>query len=231
MAGTYQAGDRTKSEILQGSKKLFYKKGYTNTTYNDISELLGINRALIPYHFKSKQSLALSVYNEIVDYVETKADELLDTSSMSDDLAAAFHLIIFYRLFNNKHFTNLVCEIARENYEILTDTDKELYYLTRLSDKYTRGNEETDMIIDCMNSVRLALIKRIQTGSNTSDRSSKKGNTQASDTFAKAYINFALRYVGTNDDTINELFNAAVQLANLIVVEIKPEFKIYVSYK
>ncbi|MBR1599607.1 MAG: TetR/AcrR family transcriptional regulator [Lachnospiraceae bacterium] len=232
MAGTYQAGDRTKSEILEGSKKLFYKKGYTDTTYNDISELLGINRALIPYHFKSKQTLALTVYNEIIDHVAARADELLDTASMSDDLSAAFHLIIFYRLFVSKQFTNLVCQLLKENSELLIDSDAEKAFLIKLSDSYSNKSIENDLSISSMNNIRFSLIKMIKDNNYSSENAAnKKSNLSSSDIYAKTYINYALRYVGTADDTINELFNAAVQLANLIDVEIRPDFKVIVSYK
>ena len=232
MSGTYQAGDRTKSEILQGCKKLFYEKGYTDTTYNDISELLNINRALIPYHFKSKQALALTVYNEITNYVLSRSSELLDTSSMSDDLAAAFNLIIFYRLFNNKQFTNLACDIMKENSELLINPIAEKQLLKQLSDTYAKNNLECDLAISSMTSVRLSLIKNIRLNNYSSEKNTgKKVSKQFSDIYAKTYINFALRYIGTSDETINELFNAAVQLANLIYIDIQTNFKVIVSYK
>ena len=66
MANTYLAGEQTKRNILRESKKLFYKKGYTETTYNDISAVAKVNRALIPYHFKNKQILGLEIYNQII---------------------------------------------------------------------------------------------------------------------------------------------------------------------
>ena len=232
MAGTYQAGYRTKSEILQGSKKLFYKKGYTDTTYNDISELLNINRALIPYHFKSKQSLALYVYREIIDYVTSKADELLDTASLSDDLAAAFHIIVFYRLFSNKQFTNLVCELMNENPEILMDEQTEKNILQHLSDSYSNNDKTIDLLAASMTAIRFSLINKIKDNNYSTDLATGKKNIkQSSDIYARIYINYALRYVGASDKTIDELFNAATQLANLIEIDIRSEYKIFVSYR
>ena len=60
MATTYTVGDKTKSNIINESRKLFYKKGYTETTYTDISKAADVNRALIPYHFKNKELLEKS---------------------------------------------------------------------------------------------------------------------------------------------------------------------------
>ena len=232
MAGTYQAGDRTKAEILQGSRKLFFKKGYSDTTYNDISELLNINRALIPYHFKSKQALALTIYNDITETVISRSDELLDIASMSDDLAAAFHLIIFYRLFMSRQFTNLVCDLMKDNSEILINTDFEKQSLKNLSGKYASNDEETDILINSMCAIRLSLIKKIQENFYSSEKSAGKKNIVSYfDIYARTYINYALRYIGTKDNDISELVNAAVQLANLIDIEIHPEFKVLVSYK
>jgi len=51
----------TKDEILKVALKHFAKKGYENTSLEDISKEIGITKPAIYYHFKNKNSL----YNQI----------------------------------------------------------------------------------------------------------------------------------------------------------------------
>jgi len=50
-----------KAEIMQAAKKLFYEKGYLNTTTQDIIKSLNISRGLLYYHFDSKEDILFSI--------------------------------------------------------------------------------------------------------------------------------------------------------------------------
>jgi len=58
-------GQTTKNKILASSRKLFYLKGYNNTTMREISADADTNLGLIKYYFTSKQNIALLVYWDI----------------------------------------------------------------------------------------------------------------------------------------------------------------------
>ena len=225
MAGTYSSGDKTKAEILKGSRKLFYKNGYTQTTYNDISEYLNINRALIPYHFKSKQTLAFSIYSEIIESALSRADELLDAASLSRDLAAAFNTIIFFRLFSSRHFTSFTCELMAENASLFDDEDREQQLLYMFADSNSDiflNNSYGKLICGSMCAIRNKLISFMRDGSYNSDE------------LAKIYIQFAINSINVsdnNDNTAVELYDSAKQLADLISLEIGKGFQLSVSYK
>ncbi len=220
MAGTYIVGDKTKAAILKGSRKLFYKKGYTSTTYNDISALLNINRALIPYHFNTKLALAVSVYNEIINIAIDEADGLLDINELSDDLVSAFHIIIFYRLFSNKHLREFSCDLINENSDILYDIEQEKSIIKGLNNDYSMMDSTTELLIaNSMSAVRYRLIKCLDDEQVTPDN------------LAQQYIDFVLKYAGVTNDDIKELKDSAFQLADLIDCEVKSNFQITVSYR
>lgn len=63
----YRVGQETKDNILQTCRQLFYEKGYTKTSYNDICKTANINRGVIHYHFKTKRKIAASVDLALVD--------------------------------------------------------------------------------------------------------------------------------------------------------------------
>ena len=220
MAGTYQAGGRKKADILKGSTKLFYKKGYNNTTYSDISEYLNINRALIPYHFNSKHSLAVSVYNDIINTAFNTADKLLDISELSSDLAAAFHIVIYYRFFENNKLRTFITDLLNESSEELIDIDYESTIIKDIDDYFSNIDEkELELICNCSSAMRYQLVRC---------SNDKKYDC---DSISGQYINFLLRYAGTPQDTIDELINAALQLADLISCNVKTDYQISINYK
>lgn len=55
-----------RNDILDTSKKLFYEKGYTHTTFADIASELDITKGLISYYFDSKSNLANQVYHNLL---------------------------------------------------------------------------------------------------------------------------------------------------------------------
>ncbi len=68
-----------KKVILKQAKKLFAKNGYEGTTMDEIASKSNANKALIYYHFKSKENLYSCILkdsvNAIYDYLINKRDE------------------------------------------------------------------------------------------------------------------------------------------------------------
>ncbi|MCD4651108.1 MAG: TetR/AcrR family transcriptional regulator, partial [Candidatus Cloacimonetes bacterium] len=52
---------KTKEKILRAGLELFLKKGYDNTSMQAIASEVGIQKASLYHHFKSKKELAVSV--------------------------------------------------------------------------------------------------------------------------------------------------------------------------
>lgn len=65
--GEYSVGIATKNKIYRVAKSLFYEKGIKDTSYKDIGRLAEVNKGLIPYHFKSKNSIAELVLNDFIE--------------------------------------------------------------------------------------------------------------------------------------------------------------------
>lgn len=62
----YKPGKETKNIILKVSKELFYKHGFKNTTYAQVSKRSNVNIGLIVYHFKSLENIANIIYRQIL---------------------------------------------------------------------------------------------------------------------------------------------------------------------
>ncbi len=64
--GTYEVGNKTKHKISECARELFYKHGFSNTTYKQLGTLADVNLGMIVYHFKSIDNLADVIYEEIL---------------------------------------------------------------------------------------------------------------------------------------------------------------------
>lgn len=65
----YSPGIATKNRIIESCRELFYKKGYINTTYNDICEFAQVNPGSIKYHFSDKNNIAAQIYSDMMMFI------------------------------------------------------------------------------------------------------------------------------------------------------------------
>lgn len=63
--GAYRNGTSTRQVILTACRKLFYEKGYHETSYDDICNAAHVNRGSIYYHFKEKENIRYEVLWEM----------------------------------------------------------------------------------------------------------------------------------------------------------------------
>lgn len=222
MSNTYLAGEQTKRNILRESKKLFYKKGYTETTYTDISAVAKVNRALIPYHFKNKQVLGLEIYNQIIDEFYELIDDVLDTSQFDTDFVSILHTVAYYRLLaSNKHFLQFLSELQSDEDAALFNAAIEQEWLTSLGSKFANLDEVELTILTQMNiGMKKESITMLATAS-------KELNA---DTIAHMHLHMLMRYVGYSAKKADELINATTEIVNLLNFQIKNGFVIELKY-
>lgn len=91
----YKKGIETRMQILHGSKELFLKYGYTDTTYKKIGEYLDINQNLITYHFSSKGMLAKYV---LIDAFEA------ETRIVKENSKSEYSPMLLYMIYNRIHY-------------------------------------------------------------------------------------------------------------------------------
>lgn len=61
----YGNGNYTRDIIIKACRKLFYEKGYSDTTYDDICREAHVNRGSIYYHFKLKENIQQIIAYEV----------------------------------------------------------------------------------------------------------------------------------------------------------------------
>ncbi len=221
MSNTYLAGEQTKRNILRESKKLFYKKGYIETTYSDISAVAKVNRALIPYHFKNKQILGLEIYQQMIAEFYELIDNVLDTSQFDTDFVNVLHTVAYYRLLSsNSHFLQFVYELQADENASLFTVENEIEWLIGLGGKFANLSEDERFILAQMH---IGMCKESITLLN----GNKKLNA---DTITHMQIHMIMRYVGYTAKKTDELISAAIEIANLLNFQIKNGFVIELKY-
>lgn len=75
--------DVRKNEILDKAEGLFYTKGFTKTTINDILQDVGIAKGTFYYYFKSKEEVMHAIVNRIVDYDLEIAESIVQDTRLT----------------------------------------------------------------------------------------------------------------------------------------------------
>ncbi|HEY3833170.1 MAG TPA: TetR/AcrR family transcriptional regulator [Acidimicrobiia bacterium] len=117
----------TRAEILAVASELFIDKGYDATSLREIAERLGITKAALYYHFRSKDDILLallepigSIVTELVERLETAGDVQgwADTLSWLIDSMGAN--VAFFRLLErNRHSAQAVHDTLHETHDHL----------------------------------------------------------------------------------------------------------------
>jgi TetR/AcrR family transcriptional regulator len=88
----------TEERILNAAKQVFYKDGLSGARMQDIADLAGINRAMLHYYYRNKESLSKKVMHDSALKFHDTFLQLLDTDKSFDEKIDFFiqHQIEFY---------------------------------------------------------------------------------------------------------------------------------------
>lgn len=116
--GRYQNGIVTQAKILDASRKLFYQKGYDQTTFADICRETGTNQSAIHYHFKSKENLLQIIYadtvrknNELVEFYSDRSTGFLAKLFFDAE-------IYLYKVFHDSRYRQFYIDATRFWYNL-----------------------------------------------------------------------------------------------------------------
>lgn len=66
-SGMSTKGEKTRAEIIDSAKTLFYERGYAGTSFSDIVDAAGVYRGNIYHYFKSKDEILQAVVDQRLD--------------------------------------------------------------------------------------------------------------------------------------------------------------------
>lgn len=91
----------TEVKILDAAREIFHQKGFNGARMQEIADLAGINKALLHYYFKNKESLFEKIFNETFAQIASKLTEIF-LSEMT--LMSKIEIFVnFYLNFISRH--------------------------------------------------------------------------------------------------------------------------------
>lgn len=79
---TIKEGEVRRREILIAARELFVKKGYEQTSINDILKIVDIAKGTFYYYFASKEEVLEAIILDIVDEGARRAEKILEDKSI-----------------------------------------------------------------------------------------------------------------------------------------------------
>jgi len=85
-----------KKEIIEHSILLFEKKGFSQTSIQDIVDALNVTKGTFYYYFSSKEELLMDIHLQYIDDLLNRQAMILHDASLSccKKLAKIIHLLI-----------------------------------------------------------------------------------------------------------------------------------------
>lgn len=111
-------GKRTRGEIVEAAKSLFYARGYTRTSFSDIVELTGIRRGNIYHYFKTKEE----ILDAVIDQHAEGFRALLESwDRQSTDARERLRLFVQMLAANRQNLTRYGCPMGTLSAELGKD--------------------------------------------------------------------------------------------------------------
>lgn len=79
-----------RERILEAAQQLFYEKGYSNTTMEELAGTLGVTKPFVYRYFKSKEALLVAIYESLADRITGILYDALSMPSTPDVQLATF---------------------------------------------------------------------------------------------------------------------------------------------
>ena len=72
-----------RQELIDAASQVFYKKGYADTTLQDIANLMNFTKPAIYYYASSKEALFLEFYEQVVNGAIESAKAVIEAERCS----------------------------------------------------------------------------------------------------------------------------------------------------
>lgn len=127
----YKNGFSTRRNIVDACKKLFYTKGYNETSYTDICRESHVDRSTVYYHFPTKEAIRLEVQWEYYIGCKHIAESFCPDEAYVPLIASTIFEMYMQKDEKMRKFCRQICE----DYPLFTGK-KDLSYLYYVTYEY-----------------------------------------------------------------------------------------------
>ena len=97
MRRTKEDAEQTRRAILASAMDMFYEKGYSKTTFDEIAKRIGLTKGAVYWYFRNKPDIVAALINYFAEKHLAGIREYIAVNE------ASFENIIGMQLLNNKH--------------------------------------------------------------------------------------------------------------------------------
>lgn len=126
-----------KDKILEASLREFAEKGFDGARIDHIAKIAGVNKALIYYHFKSKEELYIAIINDLFEKAASASIELTGASVRENLLQGIEHFIDF--LHDNPYFVKMMDQSVMQERDIFKHLPHQNLFFERVMGLYLLG--------------------------------------------------------------------------------------------
>ena len=192
------AGEKKKLLIIDTCKKLFYRNGYTNTTYEDICKEADIPPGTITYHFNGKRDIAAAIDREYERENKTYIEKLCGDRFNLTQMMVIENFHMWKRIFEDDKIRRFLLDISSDRLPTASTVDAIThFYRCVMQDRHIEGisDKELTLIVGAQVGMSDSLIHAIE-------------DSEYDYTYEEAAefgIRFFLRQLGLDDETISNL--------------------------
>lgn len=90
MRRTKEEAEETRRAILQSALNIFYEKGYSKTTFDEIAKRINLTKGAVYWHFRNKPDVVAALINNYMEEHFTEMENLLPKMKSFDDILNFF---------------------------------------------------------------------------------------------------------------------------------------------
>lgn len=205
------AGEKKKKLILETCKKLFYRNGYENTTYEDICKAADIPPGTITYHFGSKRELAAIIDAEYERENKTYIEKMCGDRYSKTELMVIENYHMWKRIYEDENIRRFLLDLSADKLPNASSIEAIRYF-------YRCVMEDQGIDID---DKELALIVSTQVGMsdgilNAMEHSEFDYTYEESAEFG---IRFFMRQLGMDDETIKKYIERGKEIFDTLPID------------
>lgn len=80
----YKKGENNEKQVNEKSIELFERKGFTQTSIQDIVDELGVTKGTFYYYFSSKEQLLMDIHLDYIVKLVERQEEIIDSPKLSN---------------------------------------------------------------------------------------------------------------------------------------------------
>jgi len=126
-----------REKILQASLQEFAEKGFDGARIDLIAKQAGVNKALIYYHFSSKEELYTAIINDLFEKAGSGSIELTGKSTRDNLLLVMEHFMNF--LHENPYFVKIMDQSVAQDRDLFKNLHHQNIFFERVMHMYRLG--------------------------------------------------------------------------------------------